>query len=229
MAESTESQDSGGPHRALPLTPGRYVDHIVWGAPDTDAAIETLEDLTGVRARIGSMPTHADYPTRSASIGLGNGAFFEIYGPNPNYRGPENFFHALLTGLTEPRLLTWFVRVDDLPAVLDHLAERGHDGRLMIDQWERTEAASFRNAQITALALDPAAPRIIEWNDRQGMDAKLGAELTLRRLRIASDDAAVGRVHDALGLDAATDIDLAPGATAFSVELQGPGGPVTIT
>ncbi|MEM9561938.1 MAG: VOC family protein [Actinomycetota bacterium] len=227
MAEHTEPTTNES-MRAVPLAAERFVDHIVWGTADTDAAIHTLHSLTGVQARIGSMPQHSRYPTRSAGVGLGDGAFFEIYGPNPNYQGPPSFFHDLLVGLDEPRLLTWFVRVNDLPAMLRGFRELGHEGTMMIDEWERTEAASFRNAQFPSHALDSAMPRLIEWNRRVGMDDHLAAEMTLQTLRVGSDDPDVQDLHRMLGLHIATDIRFEHRPQTLTVELDCPNGKVSL-
>lgn len=227
MADHTEPATDAS-KRAVPLAAERFVDHIVWGTADTDAAIDTLHSLTGVRAKIGSMPQHSGYPTRSAAVGLGDGAFFEIYGPNPAYDGPRNVFHDLLVGLDQPRLLTWFVRVNDLPGMLRDLGEAGHEGALMIDEWERTEAAAFRNAQFAAHAFDGAVPRLIEWNDRMGMDERLTAELRLRTLRVGSGNPDIQQLHRLLGLHAATDIELEQEPRPLTVELDCQKGHVSI-
>ncbi len=212
------------------LDGGSHVDHIVWGVPDTDAALETLHELTGVQPSVGRMPTDESYPTRSASIGLGGGAFFEVYGPNPNYRGAPHAFHTLLTSLTEPRLLTWFARVNDLPAVSTALGRLGHTVAPMMDQWARTTAPSFRNAQFSDYTFEPAVPRLIEWNDRMGMHDNLVPGATLDRIALHSDQLDdVRALHEHLGLVDDPTIVLEAGSPGIAVHLHTPTGPVVIS
>ncbi|MEO1055711.1 MAG: VOC family protein [Actinomycetota bacterium] len=222
------------PGDAAPLTAelesGSHVDHIVWGVPDTDAALETLRELTGVQPSIGRMPTDESYPTRSASIGLGGGAFFEVYGPNPNFRGAPHGFRNLLTSLPEPRLLTWFARVIDVPAVGTALSRLGHTVVPMIDEWERTTAPSFRNAQFSDYMFEPAVPRLIEWRDRMGMDENLVPGATLDRIVVRSDQVDdVRALYEHLGLADDPTIVLEAGPPSIAAHLHTPTGPVEIS
>ncbi|MEM9516824.1 MAG: VOC family protein [Actinomycetota bacterium] len=221
---------SGDPRPlAAGLDGGSHVDHIVWGVPDTDDGLETLHELTGVQPSIGRMPTDELYPTRSASIGLGGGAFFEVYGPNPAYRGAPHTFHTLLTSLPAPRLLTWFARVIDLPAVTTELSRLGHTVAPMIDEWERTTAPSFRNAQFSDHMFEPAVPRLIEWHDRMGMDENLVQGARLDRIVVRSEQLdEVRSVHAHLGLVDDPTIVLEAGAPAMAAHLDTASGPVVI-
>lgn len=213
---------------ATSLPGGGYIDHIVLGVPDTERAADELAGRFGIRPSVSDIEGD-DYPTRSGSVGLRDEAFFELYGPNPTYTGPTNFFRDLLVGLPEARLLTFMVRVDDLPDAIRRLADADVTVLPMLDEWERTHAAAFRNAQFADHAFDPAVPRLIEWKHRAGMDDRFVQGVTLRRMIARTDDLArVHRLYELLGLDRAAEIHLEEGSPGLEVELDTPNGVVTI-
>lgn len=205
---------------------GGWVDHVVWGVPDTDAAAEELADLTGVRARPASTPRDSGYPTYSNGIGLGGERFFEIYGPNPAFDGDAHPMHDLLRSLPGPRLLVWFARVASLPAAAEALAAAGRPFRPMLDEWERTDAASFRNGHLADHALDPSVPYLIEWRDRLDMDTRMAGGLELVSLTAqAVDPGRTTAVHHVLGID--VPVVVAP-ADGFAIRLASPRGEITL-
>ena len=210
---------------AVRLPNGGWVDHIVWGTPDTAAAIETLADLTGVRANLRMAPAK-DYPTLSAALTLGGETFFEIYGPNPNFEGESTGMHALLSSLPAPRLLTWFARARSLAQAARVLEAAGERFVPMLDEWERTDNASFRNGYIDGHRADPSVPLLIEWNDRRDMDTALVGGLTLASLKItATNPFATRRLHRLLGVDVAVDEGE---SNSVSVVLDSPKGQVSL-
>ena len=213
---------------AVPLPDGGFIDHVVLGVPDTHAAADELGERFGLRPNVSDVEG-ADYPTLSGGLGLGHESFFELFGPNPTYDGPPHFLRDLVAALPGPRLLTFMVRVSDLPAAIERLGESGVVATPALSEWERTNAASFRNAQFPDHALDPAVPRLIEWNERLGMDDRLIQGVTLRQLTVRTDDLdRVDKLHRLLGLDRAQEIRLEEGRPGISVTLDTPNGVVTI-
>ncbi|MEL6985033.1 MAG: VOC family protein [Actinomycetota bacterium] len=214
---------------ASKLPGGGHVDHVVLGVPDTDQAADDLASSFGLRPSVSEIGG-SDYPTRSGSLGLGGGSFFELYGPNPTYDGPPHVLRDLLVGLPEPRLLTFMVRVSDLPGAIERLSSHGHRVAPMLTEWERTNAPSFRNAQFTDHALDPAVPRLIEWNDRRGMDDRFVQGVTLARLTARTEDHdRVRDIHHLLGLDDAEEVRLEDGPPGLTAELETPNGLVSVS
>ena len=205
---------------------GGWVDHIVWGVPDTEAGAERLADLTGIRAQAASTERPESYPTYSNGISLGGERFFEIYGPNPNYDGPPHPMHDLLQGLNEPRLLVWFTRVADLPGAGKALAEAGLALQPMLDEWERTDAASFRNGHVRDHIFDPSVPFLIEWRNRLDMDDRMAGGFELVQLSVvASDPERTAAIHRVLGIDVPIE---AGDSDEFYVRLNSPKGEVTL-
>ncbi|HEV7898617.1 MAG TPA: VOC family protein [Planosporangium sp.] len=90
------------------------IDHLVLAAPDLAATVSDLERLTGVRPAAGGR--HPGRGTRNALLGLGNAAYLEIIGVDPDQPHPTQPRPFGLDALTEPRLVTWAVRVDDVDA-----------------------------------------------------------------------------------------------------------------
>lgn len=213
---------------ALVVSPpgGGWVDHIVWGAPDTEAAAELLAERTGVLARPASTPRDTSYPTSSRGLSLGGERFFEVYGPNPDYDGGPHAMHDMLAALTEPRLLVWFARVTDLAAAGTALAAAGAPLTPMLDEWERTDAASFRNGFLSDHVFDPSVPYLIQWRDRLDMDERMATGLDLVGLTVvAADPERTAAVHHALGID----VPIEPGpADGFHVTLATPNGEVLL-
>ncbi len=213
---------------AVRLPGGSLVDHLVLGVPDTMAAADELAGTVGVRPTVSDIEGE-HYPTRSGSIGLAGESFLELYGPNPTYAGPANFFHDLLVDLPEPRLLTFMVRVRDLGEAIDVLGLAGHRVEPMLDEWERTHAPSFRNAQFPDHALDPAVPRLIEWNDRLGMDERFVQGATLHQLKVSTPNHdVVADIHRILGIDGDDQLALVDGQAGLAAELDTPSGRIAI-
>ncbi|MEM7143191.1 MAG: VOC family protein [Actinomycetota bacterium] len=213
---------------ATPLADGGRVDHIFWGVPDTEAAVEMLALRTGVRANIGMRP-EPSFPTLAAAISLGHERFFEIHGPNPEYDGPDHFLHGLLSSLREPRLLLWYARSTDLDRTAEQLeaaGERFEPWAAAADEWDNADLSTYRAGCIAGENLNPSIPYLIEWRDRSELDTKLVTGMSLSRLWVtAKDPARTTAVHEMLGIDIPIESAVRDG---FFVELDTPNGLVLV-
>lgn len=210
---------------AMQLPDGGWVDHISWGVPDTAQGVEMLAELAGVKANIGMNPGPS-YPTLSAAISLGNERFLEIYGPNPAYSGPPNWLNSLLRDLSKPRLLMWLVRSNSLAQASEVLASAGEQFQPMLDEWENTETAAFRNGFIAGENANPSIPYLIQWRERYGMDERLVSGLSLSKLWVkAKNPDRTRTLHKILGIEIPIEADT---SNRFCIELDTPKGLITL-
>jgi hypothetical protein len=88
------------------------VDHLVYATPDLDASIRDLEALLGARASIGGQ--HLGRGTRNALITIGERAYLEIIGPDPDQPAPNGPRWFNIDALDRPRLVAWAAHGTDL-------------------------------------------------------------------------------------------------------------------
>lgn len=210
-----------------PLADGGWVDHIFWGVPNTEDAVEMLAERTGVRANIDMQPDRS-FPTLAAAISLGYQRFFEIHGPNPEYEGADHHLHSLLSNLRKPRLLLWYVRSADLDQTSEQLelaGERFEPYADAADEWDNEDLSTYRTGCIRGENFNPSIPYLIEWRDRGGLE-QLATGLALSRLWVkAKDPKRTATVHNKLGINIQIDADDRNG---ICVELDSPKGIVFI-
>lgn len=100
------------------------VDHLLLGISDLDRGIEWVEKITGVRPAIGGV--HPGRGTRNALLSLGGKTYLEIIAPDPKQSSFN--FDIDLRKITEPRLITWAAKSDDI----DPLAKRAKENSFEI-------------------------------------------------------------------------------------------------
>ncbi len=143
---------------------GVDVDHVVYGAPDLDAGVRTIEQLLGVRAEAGGK--HVGLGTHNALVSLGEGAYLEIISPDPEQPAPARSLPWGLADLREPRLLTWAVKAPDIEARAERAKAAGADvGPVLRMSRERPDgtrlewALTFREQPLG----DGLVPFLIAW------------------------------------------------------------------
>ncbi|GAA0943579.1 VOC family protein [Nonomuraea longicatena] len=138
------------------------LDHLVYAVPDLLKGVADLVERTGVAPVPGGA-----HPGGTANylLGLGEGAYLEVIGPDPDAGGERPRAFGLET-LTAPALAAWAVRTGDLdqavrraraagydPGPAEPLSRRRPDGTLL--EWRLTRRE------------DPAAvrpvPFLIDW------------------------------------------------------------------
>jgi len=128
------------------------LDHLVYAAPDLDAAVQDLAERCGVQPVEGGR--HVGLGTRNHLLGLGGGAYLEIIGPDPEQPEPAGPRPFGIDSLTGPALVTWAVRPADLDAVVARARARGHDPGDARPMSRRTPAGDVLRWRLTASALD---------------------------------------------------------------------------
>jgi Glyoxalase-like domain len=99
------------------------VDHLVYATPDLEAAVGQLEMILGVQAAPGGR--HLAWGTRNALISLGEKAYLEIVGPDPEQPEPDWPRPFGIDKLDAPQLVTWAVKRTNLRQVVDEAKRRG--------------------------------------------------------------------------------------------------------
>ncbi len=202
------------------------IDHVIVGVSDLEQGVREIERLTGVRAEPGG--AHPGQGTRNALMSLGEGAYLEIYAPNPAEPVASPAI-AELRRLKRPTPLGWAVSTNDAGGLRSMVTAKGFpltppepgsrrkpDGALL--SWVTFGFANLDH---------PLAPFFIQWSD-----PALHPSLTspggcfLRSLRIddpGADD--LRRAIEPLGLDVA--VSKAP-HSRMRLELSCPRGRLAI-
>ena len=97
------------------------IDHLIYGTPDLEATIETLESQLGIRASAGGQ--HLGEGTRNALYSLGPQTYLEILGPDPDQPKPDRPRWLGLDDLEEPHLVTWVALSQDLEQLVQVAAK----------------------------------------------------------------------------------------------------------
>ena len=99
------------------------VDHLLLGISDLDSGLEWVEKMTGVKAAIGGV--HPGRGTRNALLALGGKTYLEIIAPDP--KQSEYKFDIDIRKMTEPRLITWAAKSDDIDALAKRAKEHSFE------------------------------------------------------------------------------------------------------
>jgi hypothetical protein len=89
-----------------------HVHHLFYATPDLDTTIRDLELVLGVRASTGGQ--HLGRGTRNALIAIGEHAYLEIIGPDPDQPAPNGPRWFTIDTIDQPRLVTWAAHGTDL-------------------------------------------------------------------------------------------------------------------
>ena len=202
------------------------LDHLVYAAPDLDAATREFAAATGVDPAEGGR--HLGRGTRNVLVGLGGTSYLEIIGPDPaNPADPGVAMPFGLDTLDRPRLVTWAVHPADLEAAAAASAAAGADLGQVWPLSRRTPAGAlleWRLASRHPEPLDGVTPFLIDWGATPHPAPAL-PRLALRGLRATHPDpGAVAAVLDALDVR----LTVEPGAPGIAALLDTPRGPVVL-
>lgn len=219
--------------RALATSPEAptMLDHILLGSHDLNAAINFVEELTGVRAAIGGV--HPGRGTRNALLSLGERRYLEIIAPDPAQDKVPDFSVPLLRklkSLSTPRLVGWADHPGNIEALAAKLKAAGiafdgprdgsrarPDGRLL--KWRTLNLANDHNGIL---------PFFIEWDTSSthpSTDSPAGC--SLESFTIADPDpASLEKICAQLGLDVQIDSGK---KTELRARIAGPKGKLAMT
>jgi len=142
------------------------IDHLVYAAPDLQAAVADVEERFGVRARIGGR--HVGRGTRNALLALGPQTYLEIIAPDPEQ--PESAVPRplRLDSASRGRLVKWALACEDIDAAVAGARGRGHDPGDVVDGYRAEPTGTVLRWRMTSGELaDGLAPFLISWGDTE--------------------------------------------------------------
>jgi len=179
------------------------IDHLVYGTPDLQLGIKTIEKLFGVRATPGGQ--HPGRGTRNALVSLGPGVYLEIIGPDPEQSTPALPRPFGIDDLKEPRLVTWVAKRESLESLVKEAARGGVKlGQVIDGSRRRTDGVmlSWRYTDPRTVVFDGLVPFFIDWGKTPHPSDTATPGASLIGLRAEHPDPEpVQNALDKLGLD----------------------------
>jgi Glyoxalase-like domain len=192
------------------------VDHIVWAAPDLEAAAGLLRTEWGVSPAPGGR--HEGEGTRNALVGLGPAVYLEIVGPDPSGPRPGRARWFGVDGLAAPRLAAWAVRAGDLEDIRRRALRAGvRLGGIRSGSRRRADSLvlAWRFTDPRRMVGGGVVPFFIDWGNtpHPARGAPAGADLVALRAE-HPDPVSVRRAFDAMGIALAVEAGPAPAVIA---------------
>lgn len=140
------------------------IDHLVYAAPDLDAAVDEIEQRFGVRAAGGGQ--HLGLGTHNRLLALGKRTYLEIIAPDPGQPEPDLPRPFGVDGVTTPGLVGWAITCDDIDEARTAAATAGFDPGAVIGGQRRTASGEVLRWRLTSNALTGGVvPFLISWGD----------------------------------------------------------------
>jgi len=149
-----------------PLAHRLMLDHIVVAAPELGPAVARFAELTGVQPVPGG--SHQGLGTANYLAGLGDGAYLEILGPDPDQPAPGQPRPFGIDRLDSVRVITWAIRPADLDHQIATARARGFDPGPPQSMSRRTPDGEVLRWRLTLpdfAAGDGLVPFLIDWGD----------------------------------------------------------------
>ena len=197
------------------------IDHVIYAAPDLDAAVDDLERRCGVRAAGGGR--HDGQGTHNRLLRLGPATYLEVVAPDPGQPEPAEPRPYGVDGVRRPGIVGWALACDDVEAAREQARAAGFDPGEVVDGWRRTVDGTLLRWRVTRNAMTAGVvPFLISWGTTEHPAVSAPAGLTLDQLHVEHPDRpAVESRLRALGAD----VEVRPGpAPGIVVGLSGPQG-----
>lgn len=202
------------------------LDHLIYAAPDLEAAVAELESRLGVRASPGGK--HPGIATRNYLLSLSDTYYLEIIGPDPEQPAPDFPRPFGIDDLEAPRLVTWAIKESDLEGRITAAKEAGYDpGQVMpLSRQSPTGLLEWRLTMRQKRGADGLVPFLIDWKATPSPALSSAKGCSLVELRSEHPDPE--RAHRqlaALGVE----LDVSPGDQAAMIAvLATPNGQVEL-
>jgi hypothetical protein len=143
---------------------GARLDHLVYAVPDLAAGVREFTAATGIRPTAGGR--HVGRGTANYLVGLGNNAYLEIIGPDPDEPAPPERLTFGIERLTSSQLITWAVAVTDIDTTIARSRAHGYDPGDATTMSRRTadgELLQWRLTPDTVRDRGGVVPFLIDW------------------------------------------------------------------
>lgn len=203
------------------------LDHIVIASPNLQALASEFYELTGVKPVPGGR--HEGKGTANQLVGLGEGRYIELVGPDPKQGEPDNPRPLRVDDVTETRVVGWSIRPDDMNTRVIEARKAGYDPGSPEPMSRKTPSGEMLDWVITPLigGLGGTVPFLIDWKESKHPSEGLPG-VTLLSLTLIHPQPDELR----LALKAIKALDLVSeirkGDIALKVELETPKGKIQI-
>lgn len=142
----------------------KIIDHLVYAVPDLEQAMDSLEDLLGIRPVFGGY--HSTQGTKNALLHLGNECYLEILAIDENNTKIQAPRWMGIDFISNPVMTRWCLKSDDIEK--DSLALQKHYpamGKISEGQ-RRTSDGQLLNWEMTLPLAKPTIalePFLINW------------------------------------------------------------------
>jgi hypothetical protein len=163
------------------------IDHIIYAAPDLDAATVEIEQRFGVRAAGGGQ--HLGQGTHNRLLALGPRSYLEIIAPDPEQHEPAAPRPYGVDGVTSGRLAGWALGCTDIDEALATARANGFDPGDVIDGRRLTDTGTLLTWRLTSNALTGGLiPFLISWGETRHPASTAPGGLVLESLQIEHPD-----------------------------------------
>jgi hypothetical protein len=197
------------------------IDHIIYAAPDLEAAAADIEERFGVRAAGGGQ--HIGQGTHNALLALGHRRYLELIAPDPEQPEPSAPRPYGVEGVTRGGLVGWALACDDIDKALAQARAKGFDPGDVIEGHRVTATGTMLKWRLTRNALTAGLiPFLISRGETPHPASSAPAGLVLESLHIEHPDPSslMGPLN-ALGAE----VEVQPASQAALVaRIKGPRG-----
>lgn len=197
------------------------IDHIIYAAPDLEAAVDDIHGRLGVRAAGGGQ--HTGQGTHNKLLALGSQTYLEIIAPDPRQSAPAAPRPYGVDGIAHPGVVGWALACDDIEDALRRARANGFDPGDVVEGHRQTDTGDVLRWRVTGNALSAGiVPFLISWGQTQHPATASPAGLTLESIHVEhpDPDRVLADLH-ALGAR----VEVRPASeSAVVVRLNGPNG-----
>lgn len=201
------------------------VDHLIYAAPDLEAAVDDLERLLGVRAAGGGR--HVGLGTHNRLLSLAPRTYLEVIAPDPTQPEPAMPRPFGVDGVSRAGLVGWALECEDVESAVAAARDRGFDPGDPMDGRRATGSGELLRWRLSGNARTAGVvPFLIDWGATPHPAATAPGGLALTSLHVESPDPArVRAALEALG----SAVEVRPGPRdALVARIDGPRGEVEL-